>query len=754
MAVQKQKRERKRRSQQAKKRRSKRTTPKDVDIPLEDDQSSEKAHGSYAHAEPSQKTQRQDTRKARSQTQKRVPEVWAAPLSNQVKKPGNRGPKSTSPGQTQGEGRMPKRELAVFMVCVMLMLAVIPFGQYVNSLLQVKDNLRVKVTAAQKLLTQSVKAGEWEQTAHYLSLLEKQFAQAAQQFPQSSALKSHVISVAPTGNMLVQGNVLLNQAEAGAQYGGRIAEQLAQTRSGPESDSRKMGNLTESFVQTAEITRSVLPDMRAALGKTQESLNELPTWMIPSSVSSDLERAQQIIPPLQGVMRDGQDYLDMLLEFAGQKYKRKYLFVFQNNQEVRASGGFIGTYGVMRIHKGEVENLDIQSIYDADGQLRKRVIPPKPLQSLTRQWHLRDANWFADFPVSAQRMIQFYEHTGGPTVDGVIALTPPVVRDLVEVVGPIEMPEYNTTVTADEFVRIVQQQTSVKYDKERNNPKAFINDLAPKILERVFTADKDKYQQIANVLARGAHRKQFLLYAQDEDVQQKLEKYNLSGSLLDAPQDYLAVINSNIGGKKTDGVIEQQIDHNVSLKESGEVVGEVTITREHNGGNTKYPRWNAVNKDYMRIFIPKGSTLLHSTGFESYTPPKDRTYTGAFKQDERLRIINQTREEKPQYNLEKSIQHDKTVFSGWTTTRPQETSKVTIKYKLPFELANQQSFYSLITQKQAGTAGSRYNLTVDYPKDYTLSWQNTSVNISRENGALKANTILRTDQYFGGVFRP
>ncbi|PSO44392.1 MAG: hypothetical protein BRC23_01125, partial [Parcubacteria group bacterium SW_4_49_11] len=505
MAVQKQKRERKRRSQQAKKRRSKRTTPKDVDIPLEDDQSSEKAHDAYAHAEPSQKTQRQDTRKTRSQTRKRVPEVWAAPPSNQVKKPGNRnrGSKSTLPGHTHGEGRMPKRELAVFMVCIMLMLAVIPFGQYVNSLLRIKDNLRVKVTAAQTLLTQSVQEGEWEQTAHYLSLLEKQFAQAAQQFPQSSALKSHVISVAPTGNMLVQGNVLLNQAEAGAQYGGRIAEQLAQTRSGSESDSRKMGNLTESFVQTAEITRSVLPDMRAALGKTQESLNELPTWMIPSSVSSDLERAQQIIPPLQGVMRDGQDYLDMLLEFAGQKYKRKYLFVFQNNQEVRASGGFIGTYGVMRIHKGEVENLDIQSIYDADGQLRKRVIPPKPLQSLTRQWHLRDANWFADFPVSAQRMIQFYEHTGGPTVDGVIALTPPVVRDLVEIVGPIEMPAYNTTVTADEFVRIVQQQTSVKYDKERNNPKAFINDLAPKILERVFTADQDKYQQIANVLARG-----------------------------------------------------------------------------------------------------------------------------------------------------------------------------------------------------------------------------------------------------------
>ncbi len=768
MRSQNQNRKHKRKSKSARSRQVRyRRAKENIDIPLDGEETEQKKTVTNDSTQSKQKQtrkktgrrQKKRTSKRKARRKKNIPSVWAVPSSGpqknaSYKRRAWKGEWLTHIRQYVTPPLKAKREVGIFICGMLVVLSIIPIGIYGSSLLQAKDNLAMKVRAGKILLKDSATSGNWSQVERHFASLESEFAEIAHTLPRSSALSGRLVSVFPPGKLLVKGNNMLKHAQEGSRYGARIADQLAHISTSAE-DTKKMETLTKPLIDTAQVVHKMIPEMQATLAGVRTDLKETPQWLLPSSVVQKTKQANTQIPQLQDNLRDGENYLDILLKFAGQKYKRKYLFIFQNNQEVRATGGFIGTHGVMSMHEGKVENLDIQSIYDADGQLRENVIPPKPLQVLTKRWHLRDANWFADFPTSAENIIQFYEQTGGPTVDGVIAFTPPVIRDLVEIVGPIPMPKYDTTVTADKFVRIVQQETSVDYDRERNDPKAFINDLAPRLLERMFTADKDKHARIAQALMKGAQRKHMLLYMQDDEVQQTLEEYQLAGSLLEAPQDYLSVVNSNIGGKKTDGVIEQQIDHRVAIADSGEVQATVTITREHNGGNTKYPRWNAVNKDYMRIFVPKGSTIVDSEGFEDYTSSQSWKYTGAFQRDEKLRTINDTRKEKSEYNLETSVQHNKTVFAGWTTTKPQGKSTVSITYTLPFNLtAGQKKFYSLITQKQSGTPGSRYTLTIDFPEENTVSWKRSSLDISSENGTVSAKTVLRTDQYFGGILSP
>ena len=67
-------------------------------------------------------------------------------------------------------------------------------------------------------------------------------------------------------------------------------------------------------------------------------------------------------------------------------------------------------------------------------------------------WTMHDANWFPNFPTSAEKVSWFYEKTGGRTVDGVIAITPELLRDLLAITGPIDMPEYDKTINADNFI--------------------------------------------------------------------------------------------------------------------------------------------------------------------------------------------------------------------------------------------------------------------------------------------------------------
>ena len=97
-------------------------------------------------------------------------------------------------------------------------------------------------------------------------------------------------------------------------------------------------------------------------------------------------------------------------------------------------------------------------------------------------------------------------------------------------------------------------------------------------------------------------------------------------------------MNTNINGYKTDGVIDETIEHQSELQTDGSIVDTVTITRTHNGGNEKYDWWNKVNGDWMRVYVPEGSKLLEASGQtrEFVSPPLDYQSLG-FKKDPQAR---------------------------------------------------------------------------------------------------------------------
>src|SRR5690606_24264615 len=154
------------------------------------------------------------------------------------------------------------------------------------------------------------------------------------------------------------------------------------------------------------------------------------------------------------------------------KTPKTYLLIFQNYDEARATGGFIGTYGVLKVSNGKIDKLKIESIYNLDGQLFEDIAAPGPFQPAIPKWGIRDANWFADFPTSADKLLYFYEKVG-ETADGVIATTPQIFSELLKLTGSIEMGQYGVTLTAENFQEQVQFKTSVDYDKELNEPKKF-----------------------------------------------------------------------------------------------------------------------------------------------------------------------------------------------------------------------------------------------------------------------------------------
>lgn len=542
---------------------------------------------------------------------------------------------------------------------------------------------------------------------------------------------------------------------------GMLAGELADTL-GKVENPLNTAEEGSSMLRLFQDTQKNLKEADTLLQRVEKNLSKVNIEDIPQEHQSQFVRIKGKLPEITAFTKEFLDSNQILADVLGGNGPRKYLFLFQNNQEMRATGGFIGTYGVLDIFNGRVRSFFVDGIFNPDGQLKIKVVPPGPIQKISVAWSLHDSNWFPDFPVSAEKAMWFYEKTGGPTVDGVITMTPEIMRDLLEITGPIEMPEYDVVVDTDNFIEKIQYEVEVDYDKEANEPKKILADLAPKILDRIFNARSfADMARTADVLIKNLREKHMLVYARNYEVEKKLSELGWSGEMLRTGKDYVSVINTNINGYKTDGVVDETIEHEAKIQSDGSIIDSVTITRHHNGGDKEYEWWNKVNADYMRVYVPKGSRLISVEGqtVEFDTPPLDYQ-TLAFKRDPEV----ETEEGAMTVNEESGTRiyedADKTVFANWVYVSPQETTIVKYTYILPFRIYVKQEekitdAYSLLAQKQSGSMGSKFISIISYPNILNAQWQypdEIKKESQEDRTALTLKTDLKTDKFIGTIF--
>src|SRR3989338_6904355 len=245
------------------------------------------------------------------------------------------------------------------------------------------------------------------------------------------------------------------------------------------------------------------------------------------------------------------------LEPITREYQANVLFVFQNAAEARPSGGFIGSYGILKLKDGTPTSLLVESIYEIDGRLKESLVPPAPLGGIAgNRCAIRDSNWWPDFRVSAQNIERFYEWEGGQSVDLIVAVTPEVLRRVLAVTGEIELADYAVKVNAANFSEVVQYQTSYNYDLAENKPKKFLADLSRHVFEQIPQLPLQGKLEVFALLLESAAQKDLMFYSRHALVQERLRNLGLTGELADPESferlDNLLITNANVsgGGKK------------------------------------------------------------------------------------------------------------------------------------------------------------------------------------------------------------
>lgn len=454
---------------------------------------------------------------------------------------------------------------------------------------------------------------------------------------------------------------------------------------------------------------------------------------------------------------------DLAADFESFKYilgferPRKYLLVFQNPSEIRATGGFIGSVGVIDVESAKIKNIKFEDVYGLDGQLKSLSEPPQPIKKISAAWSLHDANWFFDFPTSAEKIAWFYEKGGGLTPDGVITISPEVVKGILRITGPIYLADYDQKIDEGSFVDLAQEEAEVNYDKTINQPKLFLADFLAEFKKTVEALPMDKKILVMKSVIANLDRKDIQLMFRGEGAEAFVESHGWGGQVNATDKDYLGVVHSSINGFKTDAMVKEDQSLVSEIKNDGSVENTLTIARVHTGSAGDADWYSRVNSDYLRVFVPKGSRLVLVSGVtneELFLKDPNADYSNYIK-DDTLMKIEQSRTLDPETGVDTFEEADKTVFGAWVYVSPGEKVTIVFKYILPFRIDFDQKtktgFYSLLYQKQSGSKAVQLNQKIIYPS----SWQvlgNYTDDFTQKNGEVNRTLDITRDRFASVLF--
>lgn len=435
-----------------------------------------------------------------------------------------------------------------------------------------------------------------------------------------------------------------------------------------------------ALVADLAAARPALRQARSLLLAARQARGAVTVDGLPSQIVSGLALLDGVVPSAPQTLAA----LDALPTALGADGPRDYLIVPQNTADLRASGGFVGTVAVLHVDHGRVHLTAAESSYDVDKSGRPNVDPPLPLSvHELSAWFFRDVNWSADFPTTAALLEVFYQLGTGKHVDGVIAFNSSLLRQIVQVTGPVAVPGYSgATLTPDNAYDELNYR--VNGVDPTQGGKAFAVAAYGAVFERLLALPSLGGKPALDLVRAGVvGSRDIQLYSDDDAVEKAIVVGGADGAIAPTAQDYLYVVDTNTTANKINPLVKQSLSYNAVIGAKRDIVATVTISYTNTADKANTPVYNGrpTYADFVRVFVPAGSTLINTgtTGLDELWP----TYTV----------------------------HRKAQFSGWFRLASHASRTITLRYRVPANSAAGAQ-YHLLVQHQSGAPAAELRIDV------------------------------------------
>jgi hypothetical protein len=294
----------------------------------------------------------------------------------------------------------------------------------------------------------------------------------------------------------------------------------------------------------------------------------------------------------------------------GKDSRKTYLVLFQNNTELRPTGGFIGSFALLTFEGGRMSDFSVSDVYSADGQLKGHIEPPAPIKTHLGEasWFLRDSNWDPDFPTSAKRAEWFIDKEIDRQVEGVIALDLRPVKDFLKYTGNIFLPDYDLDITSENLYEKTQAEVHENFFPGTHKKASFLTALSRNLVTTLSSLKDSQKTGVLRAVFENFESRHIQVYLHNERVQETLSGLGWAGEVArpscgdNCYSDFIGLVEANVGVNKANYFIsrEQEIGINVN---GDKIDRELSI----NFVNSANPSLGAPAKykAYVRVLVPE-----------------------------------------------------------------------------------------------------------------------------------------------------
>lgn len=399
--------------------------------------------------------------------------------------------------------------------------------------------------------------------------------------------------------------------------------------------------------------------------------------------------------------RDG---LAIFKDLISMNEKSKYLILFQDNTEMRPTGGFIKSVGILSLEKGKVLNLEIKDVYSLDSQLKGRIEPPQILSQYLNEknWYLRDSNWDPSFPYAASQAQWFIARELGIETNATIAINLSFIKQLLEKFGPIQLADYNEIVSAADFYEKLIAFSEINFD-QNNEDKDFLNQILDLLFKRIKNLKQEEMLKLMALIYEGFEEKKLLADFQKSSLNNFFVEKNWNGAIRNQQAttskiltDYLFLVEANLGINKVNYYLTRSLHHEVFLFDDGRSLETMNIFYENNSLNSGWPGGDY--KSYLRVYLPLSSRII--------------SIKQGTNEDDLIEINND--------KIKIASEHGKKIVGFLVEIPVKEKKYFKIIYENSQQLqsSDQGITYVFYWQKQPGFVNDNLILTLNYPKNW------------------------------------
>ena len=308
-------------------------------------------------------------------------------------------------------------------------------------------------------------------------------------------------------------------------------------------------------------------------------------------IHQNFNKVRQLVGEFQNYVSNGKPILSKSSWLLGKDKPRNYLVIFQNDAELRPSGGFWTAYTTLKVDKGKITAGSSSNIYDLDDKISSTTPAPRLIKSYhinVPYLNLRDSNLSPDFTTDAKIFLEQYYKAMCKKTEfyAVIALDTKILVDIVKVLEKIDTQVGTFTAKADNrcngcpnIIYELEWIAGRPRDFILKDRKGFLGPVMHAILANAMGSEKAKLAPLASAFFTNLNEKHVLFYFTDPEIQQAAQQANIAGHITQTPEhiDYFHLNDANFASAKSNLFITQKILHEIESK-NDQVRHKLTIT--------------------------------------------------------------------------------------------------------------------------------------------------------------------------------